>query len=72
MENKYLVQAILVDNTGRNTIETVVDSIKTDDYQATLDFVMKRHKSSNHYLYCVMDIESRNILVKTNENKYYW
>ena len=27
---KYLVQAILIDNMGNNTIETVTDSFRTD------------------------------------------
>lgn len=39
---EYLVQAILIDNTGRNTIETVIDSFRTDDYQPILDRLMKK------------------------------
>jgi hypothetical protein len=67
---KYRVQAILIDETGRNTIETVVDSFSTDDYEKTLDFVMKRHKISSSYLYIVMEIETQKIIYKSKENKY--
>lgn len=64
---KYLVQAILIDG----GIETVADSLKTDDYETALDILMKRHKSSNKYLYIVMEIEGQKIITKTNKNKYY-
>jgi hypothetical protein len=67
---KYRVQAILVDETGRNTIETVVDSFSTDDYERTLDFVMKRHKISSSYLYIVMETETQKVIYKSKENKY--
>lgn len=63
---KYLVQAILIDG----SIETVTDSIKTEDFERTLDFVMKRHKSSFKHLYIVMDIESQEIIKRTNKNRY--
>lgn len=66
----YRVQAILIDNTGRNEIETVVDSFLTSDYIKTLDFVMQRHKISSSYLYIVMDIETQEIIYKSKENKY--
>lgn len=67
---EFRVQAILIDETGRNVIETVIDSFKTTDYEKTLDFVMQRHRFSSSYLYIVMDIETQNIIVKTKENKY--
>ena len=44
---EYRVQAILIDNTGRNEIETIVDSFKTTDYEKTLEFVMKKHRFCN-------------------------
>ncbi len=64
---KYLVQAILIDG----DIETVANSIKTDEYETSLDILMKRHKASNSYLYIVMEIETQKIITKTKENKYY-
>ena len=64
---KYLVQAILI--AGVN--ELVTDSIKTDDYKATLDFVMKRHKASNKYLYIAMEIETQKEVFRTDKNKYF-
>ena len=68
---KYLVQAILIDNTGRNTIETVVDSFKTDDYQVGIEFCMKRHRSSNKYIYNALDIEARKVVFSTTCNKFF-
>ena len=65
---KYLVQAILVDG----EIETVTDSIKTDDFSKTLDFVMKRHKTSRKHVYLAMEVESQTIVERTNKNKYGW
>ncbi len=62
---KYLVQAILIDNIGKTTIETVVDSIKTDNLDETLEFVMKRHKHCPHYIYVAMKIETQQIVLKT-------
>lgn len=67
---EYRVQAILIDETGRNTIESVVDSFKTTDYEKTLDFVMKRHIHCDSYLYIAMDIETQEIVFKSKENKY--
>lgn len=69
---KYLVQAILVDNTGRNIIETVIDSFKTDDYQRTLDRLMKKHKNSNKYMFTVVEIETQEIIISTMHNNYYY
>ena len=67
---EYRVQAILIDETGRNTIETVVDSFRTTDYEKTLDIVMNRHRFSSSYLYIVMEIETQTIILRTKENKY--
>lgn len=72
MEMKeYRVQAILIDNTGRFTIETIIESFRTTDWERTLDNSMKRHRFSNSYLYIVVDIETQEIVYKSNENKYY-
>ena len=67
---EYRVQAILIDNTGRNEIETNVDSFKTTDYEKTLEFVMKRHRFCNDYLFIVMEIETQKIIFKSKENKF--
>ena len=61
---KYLVQAILEDG----NIETVIDSIKTDDDRATVELLMKRHKNSSHYRYVVMDIAAQETLINTTRN----
>lgn len=63
---KYLVQAILIDG----DIQCPIESFKTDDYNETLEFVMKRHKSSTKYLYMAMDIETQEVLVRTMENAF--
>ena len=63
---KYLVQAILVDG----DIETIPDSFKTDNYQETLDFVMKRHRISSSYIYIVLDLTTKEVLIRTTENKF--
>ena len=70
MMKEYRVQAILIDTTGRNTIETVVDSFITTNYQATLDNLMKKHKSSSSYLYIAIELDTKNIIFKSKENKY--
>lgn len=67
---EYRVQAILIDNTGINEVETVVDSFKTTDYEQTLDFVMKRHRHSDSYLYIAMETETQEIVFKSKANKY--
>lgn len=69
---KYLVQGILIDNTGKNTIETPIDSIKSDDYMSTIEFIMKRHKSSPHYLYRAIEIETQKVVFSTTKNKFAW
>ena len=65
---KYLVQAILIDG----DIETVIDSIKTDDDRQTVEFLMRRHRTNPHYLYTVMDIETKEILIHTTRNIFGW
>ena len=67
---EYRVQAILIDSTGRNKIETVIDSFKTTDYEKTLEFVMKRHRFCNDHLYIAMEIENQKIIFKSKENKF--
>lgn len=67
---KYLVQAILIDNMGNNTIETVIDSFRTDDYERTLKFVMQKHKHSCHYQYNVFDTTNNKIILTTKNNYY--
>lgn len=67
---KYLVQAILIDNMGNNTIETVIDSFRTDDYERTLKFVMQKHKHSHNYQYNVLDITNNNVIISTKNNCY--
>lgn len=69
---KYLAQAILIDDTGRNTVETVIDSFKTDDYPATVEYMMRRHRNSTHYLYRVIEIETQEVVISTTENKFAW
>ncbi len=63
---KYLVQAILVDG----EIETVVGSIKSDDYKYTALFLMKAHRHSYKYLYRAMDIETGQIVMSTTKNEF--
>lgn len=67
---EYRVQAILIDKTGRNTIETIVDSFKTTNYTQTLDFIMKKHRFSKDYLYIVVDTETQETIYKSSQNKY--
>lgn len=64
---KFLVQAILLDG----SLETVIDSIRTDNYETTLDNVMKRHRRSRSYLYVVMRCDTHEIVVKTMHNKFF-
>ena len=40
------------------------------DCEKTLEFVMKRHRFCNNYLYIVMEIESQKIIFKSKENKF--
>lgn len=65
---KYLVQAILIDG----NIECPIESIKTDDDRATVEFLMKRHKTSSNYRYVVMDIATQEILINTTRNIFGW
>lgn len=68
MKDEYMVQAILIDG----QIERVIHSIKTTDYQAALDTLMKLHRNSYHYLYIAMAIENQEIVFKSNKNKFAW
>lgn len=63
---KYLVQAILVEG----SLETVVYSIKTDDDRQTIEWLMRRHKTSPNYLYIVMDIATQTVVASTTRNIY--
>ena len=68
---KYRVQAILIDTTGYKTITTITNSYTTSDYEAALDQLMKKHKSCNHYLYNVLDLNTDELIYSSMENKYY-
>ena len=63
---RYLVQAILIDG----DIETVVGSIKSDDYRETVRSLMARHRHSYHYLYRAMDLKTGEIVLSTTENEF--
>lgn len=63
---RYLVQAILIDG----DIETVVGSIKSDDYKAAATFLMMTHRHSYKYLYRAMDIETGEIVMSTTKNEF--
>ena len=60
----YLAQAILEDG----SLNTVIDSIKTDDPRATIEWMMRRHKNSSNYRYVVMVISTREIIINTTRN----
>ena len=68
MKEKYLVQTILVEETYTSTLETVVESIKTNDYAQILHFLMRKHKTSNKYLYTVMNLETDSLIYKSKRN----
>lgn len=63
---RYLVQAILIDG----DIETVVGSIKSDDYKAAATFPMMMHRHGYKYLYRAMDIETGEIVMSTTKNEF--
>lgn len=67
---EYRVQSILIDSTGKDEVETIVDSFRTTDYEKTLDMVMCKHKLNSHYLYVVMEIDTQKIIYKSKDNKY--
>ena len=67
-EKKFLVQSILFDDNGQ---ETIIESIKTDNYTKTIDLLMQRHKHSNKYVYIAMQINDQNVIYKIRENKYF-
>lgn len=62
MNERYLVQAILVDG----DLETVTESIKTDDPIKILDWLMMRHKNSYHHQYNVLNTETQEVRSFTN------
>lgn len=68
----YLIQAILIDDTGRHTIETVTENLKSDDYTTALELLMRRHRNSTDYKYIVMKIETQEIILRTTQNKFAW
>lgn len=51
-------------------IETVVGSIKSDDYKAAATFLMMMHRHSYKYLYRAMDIETGEIVMSTTKNEF--
>lgn len=65
---KYLVQAILHDG----DIETVVDSFKTDSYEDTVKFLMRKHHNCTKYQYAAMCIETGELVVNTTKNDFAW
>lgn len=68
---KYRVQAILIETTAREGVrETITNSITCEDWEAGMDYLMKKHKASASFLYIAMDLETQEILAKTRENKY--
>ena len=67
---EYIVQAILIERTWRGEAETVVNSLRTTDYQQALDYLMKKHKVSSSYLYIAMEVATQEIVFKSKENKY--
>ena len=69
------VQAILMESTPMNgIIETITDSILVEDDNAekAMDTVMRKHKSSYHYLYIMQNAETQQEVYRTTENKYQW
>ena len=67
---KYKVQAILIERTPIGMMETVTNSYTVENYQEALDHLMKKHRSSSSYLYIAMDLETQEIVFKSNENKF--
>ena len=51
-------------------IETVVGSIKSDDYKAAATFLMMMHRHGYKYLYRAMDIETGEIVMSTTKNEF--
>ena len=68
---RYRIQSILIeyDNRGRCR-ETITHSIRCEDYQAGLEYLMKKHRVSGSFLYNVLDLETGELLVSTKTNPY--
>jgi len=67
------VQAILREITPTyKLIETITDSFLVEDEkaEATMDMVMKKHRSNYHYLYIMQNAETLQEICRTTENKY--
>lgn len=62
MNEKYLVQAILIDGER----ETVVNSTRTNDPVHALHAFMKLHRNSYKYQYNVMNIETQHVMEYEN------
>jgi hypothetical protein len=67
---KYKVQAILVERNPLGVQETITNSYTVTDWEEAIDHLMKKHKVSRSFLYIAMDLETQEIVFKTNENKY--
>lgn len=68
---EYRIQAILIEHTAREgTIETITNSLRSTDYKAAIDYLMKKHRASRSYLYVAMDLETQDIVYKSDENPY--
>lgn len=67
----YRVQSILIeaDNQGRER-ETILHSFTTAVYPDALSYLMRKHRASGSILYNVMNLDTGELLVSTNENPY--
>jgi len=68
------VQAILKEHDTRFGVkETIVDSYLVEEAQAdkALEMAMKKHRNSYSYTYIKFDVENKQIILKTEENKYH-
>ena len=61
----------MIDETGRNIIETVIESVLTEDWKSSIDKLMKRHRHSRAYLYIAMNSETQEMVFKSKINKYW-
>ena len=69
------IQAILKETTPMNgIIETITDSLLVEDgkAEATMDIVMRKHKSNYHYLYIMQNADTLQEISRTTKNKYQW
>ena len=67
---KYKVQAILIERNSLGVQETITNSYTVTNWEEAIDYLMKKHKVSHSFLYIAMDLETQEIVFKTNENKY--